>query len=131
MWILVANSTENLLINIAIYAVLFNIMYSMIFNGKEFWANVILYVIAMEIKLFITAGEIPISSFFISIAVYVIIGLIIVKIAYTLADHTSRISFVLASIAIGYLLEIMLTTVLYQILNIVMFFVGVFLLGHD
>ena len=42
MWILVANSTEDLLINIAIYAVLFNIMYSMIFNGKEFWANVII-----------------------------------------------------------------------------------------
>lgn len=131
MGILVADSTQNLLIDIVIYAILFNIMYSMIFTGKEFWANVILYVITMEIKLFITSGTMQLSSFFVSIAIYIIIGLIVVKISYKLIDYCSRISFVLASIAIGYLLELMLTRVLYEILAVVMFFLGTFLIGHS
>ena len=127
-------TTENILINVAIYAVLFNIMYSMILSGVKYRTNVILYVVIMEIKIFITYGStihvigiMTLYRFFASLVVYTILGLIIVKILDKMVNYHSKIYFVVLSIVIGYLIEFLLGRILYVIMDIIMLFLIVFL----
>lgn len=134
MGILVSNNTKEILINVVIYLVLFNIMYSMLLSGAKYRSNVSLYVITMEIKFLITYGStihvIAIMSlyrFFASLIVYTILGLIIVKILDEMVNYHSRISFVVLSIALAFAGEFLLGSILYAILDIITLFLIIFL----
>ena len=88
------NST--ILLNIVIYAILFNIIYSMLYKVNSFWLNVIIYVVAMEIKLYITySGEfMSCYTLSISLLVYFILGIIIDDVVFnwSIASVTASLS---------------------------------------
>lgn len=67
----------------------------------------------MEIKLFTAPYKITLLTFFISIVVYLILGLIIVKILDKMANYKPRKSFVIIGIIISYLVELLVVRVLF------------------
>ena len=126
MWILFNQTIQEILINVVIYAILSNIMYSLLVSGKSFKTNVILYVITMELKFLIMFGSevygISVMTLYrviTSIIVYTILGLIIVKIQDKMVNYHSRISFVILSIIIGCIIEFLLAGIIFAILDIV------------
>ena len=126
MWILFNQTIQEILINVVIYAILSNIMYSLLVSGKSFKTNVILYVITMELKFLIMFGSevygISVMTLYrviTSIIVYTILGLMIVKIQDKIVNYHSRISFVILSIIIGCIIEFLLAGIIFAILDIV------------
>lgn len=126
MWILFNQTIQEILINAVIYAILSNIMYSLLVSGKGFKTNVILYVITMELKFLIMFGSevygISVMTLYrviTSIIVYTILGLIIVKIQDKMVNYHSRISFVILSIIIGCIIEFLLAGIIFAILDII------------
>lgn len=126
MWILFNQTIQEILINAVIYAILSNIMYSLLVSGKSFKTNVILYVITMELKFLIMFGSqvygISVMTLYrviTSIIVYTILGLIIVKIQDKMVNYHSRISFVILSIIIGCIIEFLLAGIIFAILDII------------
>ena len=125
MGLLIANA-GNILINIAIYAVLFNIIYKVMFSGIKHpkCVSIVLYIIVMEIKFivaemeFFTAlgiGALP--QFLISIGVYLVLGLAIILILDRMADYKSRKSFVVIGIVMAFVAEILLARILFVAIN--------------
>lgn len=115
---IIINNLGDIILNITIYAVLFNIIYSMIFAGKNFWISVLIYVVTMIIKLFIMYGSVPIHAFFISIIVYVILGIIIIKLLDEMANDSSKLSCIIWGIIIAYVLDMTLAKILYSIISL-------------
>ena len=122
MWILVTNTIGN----IAIYAILFNIIYSILFSGIRYpkSVSVIAYILVMEIKLFIAHGRISSFTFFTSIVVYLLLGLGIVILLDKIANYKPKKSVVIIGIIIGYLADLLLVRILFVavsgIINIIM-----------
>ena len=121
------NST--ILLNIVIYAILFNIIYSMLYKVNSFWLNVIIYVVAMEIKLFILYNGEFISCYtiFISLLVYFILGIIIIKIMDRVSDYYARLPFVIAGVGIALLTEWILGGILFIIIELIAFIVYLYI----
>ena len=105
----------NMLGNIVIYAVLFNIIYSILFSGIRYpkSVSVIAYIIVMEIKLFIAPNRISLLTFFISIVVYLLLGIGIVIILDKMANYKSKKYFVIIGIILGYIAEVLLAKILF------------------
>ena len=129
MWFLVTNNIWSIILNIVFYAVLFNVIYSSIFSGTRFRTNVIIYIIAMQIKLFITYGSTSFAMTIVSLTVYLIMGLIIVKILYKMADYYTRGVFVVVSIMVAYFMEIVLAKILFFIVGMIIGFIELWLYG--
>lgn len=105
----------NMLGSIVIYAVLFNIIYSILFSGIRYpkSVSVIAYIIVMEIKLFIDQNRISLLTFFISIVVYLLLGIGIVILLDKMANYKSKKYFVIIGIIIGYIAEVLLAKILF------------------
>ena len=119
MGILFSNITKNFILDIVIYVVIFSIIYYMIFSSKKFGESLIVYTIAMEIKFFIENGSVTISEFIVSFLSYLILGLIIVKILYKMADYYTKGVFIAVATMVAYILEILLIGFLFFILGII------------
>lgn len=119
MELLIANA-KDILINIAIYAILFNIIYSILFSGIKYpkTASIIAYIIVMEIKLFIAPTRITLFTFFISTIVFLILGIIIVKILDEMANYKKKKSFVIIGVILGYLAELLLVKILFMAVSV-------------
>ena len=125
MGILFSNITKNFILDILIYVVIFSIIYYMIFSSKKFWESLIVYTIAMEIKFFIEHGSVTIIEFIVSFLSYLIIGLIIVKISYKMADYYTKGVFITVGTMVAYILEILLIEFLFFIIGMI---IGVIML---
>ena len=113
MGIFFNNITENFILDIAIYLVIFSVMYYMIFAGKKFGASLMIYIIGMEIKFFIEHEPLTLTEFIVSFCMYLILGLLIVKISYKMADYYVKSVFVIVGTMVAYILEILLTGILF------------------
>lgn len=116
----------NILGNIVIYAVLFNIIYSILFSGIRYpkTASIIAYIVVMEIKLFIAHNRISLLTFFISVIVYLLLGIGIIILLDRIGSYKSKKYFVIIGIILGYIAEILLAKILFVavmgIINIIM-----------
>lgn len=123
---------ENIVIDIVFYTVLLNIMYSLILSENSYQKNVIVYIIAMELKFFITSNEITLTTVFVSLAVYLILSLIIVKILNNIANYNRKISFIISSMLVCIMAELLLGRILYialyKIVSAIMFVIGFFIM---
>ena len=113
MGIFFNNITENFILDIAIYLVIFSVMYYMIFAGKKFGTSLMIYIIGMEIKFFIEHEPLTLTEFIVSFCMYLILGLLIVKISYKMADYYVKSVFVIVGTMVAYILEILLTGILF------------------
>ena len=125
MMVLIA-SIGNILINIVIYAVLFNIIYRVMFSGIKHpkILSVALYTILMLIKIVITQinyfilhGISAIPQFLIATAVYVVLGFTIVIILDRIANYKSKRYFVVLAIVMAFVAEVLLARILFVAIN--------------
>lgn len=119
MGLLIANA-KDILINIAVYAILFNIIYSILFSGIKYpkTISIIAYIIVMEIKLFISTTRLTLFTFCILIIVYLILGIIIVKILDEMANYKPKKSFIIIGVILGYVAELLLVKILFMAISV-------------
>ena len=127
MWLLSSFTTRDILINVAIYAVLFNIIYSMTLRNTNKTTRVIFYIIVMSIKYFILYGGVSFYGFFISIITALIVGLIMIKISDEMVNYHPRFSFVVINVAVAYFLDLLLGRLLYIVIGMIMFFTKIWI----
>ena len=127
MGIFFNNITENFILDIAIYLVIFSVMYYMIFAGKKFGTSLMIYIIGMEIKFFIEHEPLTLTEFIVSFCMYLILGLLIVKISYKMADYYVKSVFVIVGTMVAYILEILLTGILFIAVGIPIGFLELFI----
>ena len=133
MGILINSITDNFILDIVIYLVLFYVIYYMVFTGKNCWNIVIMYIITMEIKFFIERDPITLTEVIISFFVYLILGLITAKIAYKMFDYYPRSVFIIIGTIVAYLLEILLSGILFLVVSIPIGFIElwIYLIIHS
>lgn len=127
MWLLNSFTTKDILIDVAIYAILFNIIYSMTLRDTKKTTRVILYIIVMSIKFFVVYGGISFFAFFISTITALIVGLIMIKISDEMVNYHPRFSFVVINIAVAFFLELLLGRLLYVVIGMIMFFAKIWI----
>ena len=133
MGILINSITDNFILDIVIYLVLFYVIYYMVFTGKNCWNIVIMYIITMEIKFFIERDPMTLTEVIISFFVYLILGLITAKIAYKMFDYYPRSVFIIIGTIVAYLLEILLSGILFLVVSIPIGFIElwIYLIIHS
>ena len=111
MGILVTNTLGNIII----YAILFNIIYSILFSGIRYpkSTSTIIYIVVMETKLLIAHNRISLLTFFISVIVYLLLGIGIVILLDKIGTYKSKKYFVIVGIILGYIAEVILAKILF------------------
>ena len=92
-----------------------------------------MYIITMEIKFFIERDPITLTEVIISFFVYLILGLITAKIAYKMFDYYPRSVFIIIGTIVAYLLEILLSGILFLVVSIPIGFIElwIYLIIHS
>lgn len=101
-----------MLIKILIYIVIFCIMNATINWGVSYWKNVIIYGVISAIGNLIYFQIISFSVFFMSFAIYLVIGFFVVWILEKIADALNIWFFVFLGIVVQYVISIIFSVLL-------------------